>query len=742
MSDLIANSHAELRKLDEWMTTHIRPVAEAGHPVEWKRWLAERDSIRKNIKQRQSVRIALVGTTGAGKSTLLNALLGQQLLQVGVSTSITSFVTLVRYQSGPEYEVEIEYETLEEWAKVVERFLLASAPGDDGVEGEAKSVINNMRKRIEAVHGAKLDDPTQYPKLHDLPVAPEVQQIFEGQACVKSRFPDAKAMIKHLRTMVRSDSPVWPLIKQVTIAGPYEALRGGIELVDLPGTNDLNEARVDVTREFIRNSPLVWLVFSMKRGITADGRRLLDEEKILRTLVLSGSYNSLQVIGTHADDVSWNVADQFGLDPDIHNDKDLVSAYRSHFVESSRATLMQLVEGLAGNADQGVTLEKMLDLARNAPIHAVSAETYNSMQGVVRSTRPPHLGFADIGDTGIPGVLSSLHAISDEVGAGLTGRTAMLRIENLRGEIATFFRARASAGNPAVARSKASLEEEVSRLQERASHALTTASAKLDSKRQDFLQRMNPLFRTSILSVNRKANDWGLIHWATLRAIVSRDGVFKSPSSGRIYDLNEDITDPLLNHLPVAWQNYFGTELGAVRDEFALKLDNFAEDFAHHASKLIREACGRDDELTTRQLLAFRKRVNFDKQQCVLQLADEVAERRRALAFGMSRVARDVMLPAYESASAEKGSGMKQRMLAHLTPKACQAAPMIYQTIQHDITESLSALESILARLFEELSDACVKQANMVAHNVNLDLDEARMPPDLRDLMANLPVPA
>jgi len=227
-----------------------------------------------------------------------------------------------------------------------------------------------------------------------------------------------------------------------------------------------------------------------------------------------------------------------------------------------------------------------------------------------------------------------------------------------------------------------------------------------------------------------------------LRAIVSRDGVFKSPSNGRIYDLNEDITDPLLNHLPVAWQNYFGTELGTVRDEFVLKLENFADDFAHHASKLIREACGRDDELTTRQLSAFRKRVNFDKQQCVLKLADEVAERRRALAFGMSRVARDVMLPAYESASDEKGSGMKQRMLGHLTPKACQAAPMIYQTIQHDITESLSALESILGRMFEDLSTACVQQANMVAHNVNLDLDEARMPAELRDLLASLPVSA
>jgi hypothetical protein len=392
---------------------------------------------------------------------------------------------------------------------------------------------------------------------------------------------------------------------------------------------------------------------------------------------------------------------------------------------------------MAASSDQGVALQSMVDLARHAPIHCVSPTIYNQMTGVVpASDRKP---MADMAETGIPGVIQALAAIADEVGSGLTGRTALQRVENLRSEIATFFRARAAAGNPAVARAKTSLEAEVSRLRDRAAHALTGARAKLETRRSEFMARMTPLFRTSVTAVVRRSEDWGQIQWATLRAIVVREGVFKSPSNGRMYDLNEDITDPLLTHLPVAWQNYFGTELGAVRDEFALKLDSIAEDFAHHASRLIKEAAGKTDSLTTRQLSAFRKRVEFDRQQCALQLAQEVAERRRQLAFGMAKVAKSAMVTGYERASEEKGPGMKQRMLGHLSPTARQAAPAIYQTIQHDITESLAVLESILGRLFEDLAAACGEQASIVAHNVNIDLDDANVPLNLRALLQNLP---
>jgi GTPase SAR1 family protein len=725
-----------LTRLKAWMTSSVEPIARTAHREQWNRWQAESASIQSLLEQPQSVRVALVGTTGAGKSTLLNALLGVQLLQVGVNQSITSFVTLVRHALGPGYKVKIQYETLQEWTDEVDRFLKAAAPGDDGGDGEAKSILNNLRKRVEAVHAVSLDDPSRYPRLHDLPVAPEVARIFQGQPVVESSFAETKGMVDFLRSVVRADSAVWPLVKQVTIEGPFEALRGGIELADLPGTNDFNDARVDVTRDFIRNTPYVWLVFSMKRGITKDGAEILEREKVLRTLVLSGSFNSLQLIGTHADDVDWDVAGGLGLDPDLHTDIDLIRAYRRSFVETSRPVLLQMVDNLSSSSDDGSTQARMREMAQRAPIHAVSARAFNNMTGIVRSNQ--HFGLEDVEDTGIPGVVRALREIGDEVGGGLTGRTVIQRIEHLKSEITSFFRARATAGNPAAARAKASLEKEVNLLSQRATEALGRARTQLESERRKFLDRIDPMLKSSVQGVTRTASAWQHIHWGTLRAIVNRNGVFKSPSSG-LHDLNEQVVDPLLNQLPLAWEGYFTTELGAVRDRLTHRLEDLAADYVGRARQLSQDLGGASHDVLDRQLETFRRRLAFERQQCELKVAERIGEIRRQAAGGMTHTAKNHMMTAYELASDESGSGMKARMLGHLQPAARAAAPPIFDTIRHDLVERLTELESLLLSLFESLSGGCIAQARQVAENVNMDIDDARVPADIKTLLADVP---
>jgi len=555
-NDPVGEAEQALSRLEGWMEQHVRPIAEHQHPAEWARWQHETQAIHELLNRPNTIEVALVGTTGAGKSTLLNSLLGVQLLQVGVAQSITSFVTRVAFDEGPGYRVEIDYSSRAEWATEVQRFIDAARPGEDDADGEAKSIVNNLRRRVEAVHQVVFAGPEQFASVIGMPPAREAENVFSGASRTVDTFADVKSMVGHLRSVVRAESPVWPLVKQVKILGPFDLLQGGVELVDLPGTNDLNDARVDVTREFIRNAPFVWLVFSMKRGITADGRELLEREKILRTLVLSGSYQSLQLIGTHADDVDSSVAEQFGLDPDDHTQGQLVAAYRQHFIRSSRPVLEQIVDGLLSGSDDAATVRRLRELASQAPIHAVSASAFNRMTGIVKST--VDTGLANVDETGIPAVRQAVRDIADAVGAGLTGRAASQRVHHLYREIVDFFRGRAAAGNPLAARAKAELDREVARMGERTAEALTRARIQLEERREAFLGRVKPMLGASVQGVSNKAGGWSQINWATLRAIVNREGVFKSPSTGRRYDLNEDVVDPLLNQLPAAWEAYFG----------------------------------------------------------------------------------------------------------------------------------------------------------------------------------------
>ena len=736
--DPVGRAHTTLAALQAWMHTRIQPVAATQCPSEWQRWQAELQSIRATLDQPQSVRIAMVGTTGAGKSTFLNALLGQQVLPVGVMAPVTAFVTLVRYHANPAYRIEVDFASRAEWNADIDRFLQATEPGEDEGDGEGvmKRMLNAMRKRVEAVLGTKLPSEGMLPDLHGLPLPDSVERVLSGSGKDLRTFDDAKAMQAHLKTFIHGESTLWPLVKQVTITGPYDCLRGGIELVDLPGTNDPNEARVEVTREFLRSAPFVWLMFPMVRGLTQDIQTLLHKEKLLRSLVLSGSYRALSLIGTKADDIDTAAADQFGLPEDCEL-WELIQAYQEHAIGNARKQLEEMVGDLVGIGEYADTAGQIYDLVRRAPIFTVSSAAYNKINKIVPGRKDYGLDHSD--ETGIPEVLSHLRTLADEVGQGLTGRTVLKRVEHLRDEIGLFFRSRAAQGSPAVTRARAALQDEVARLVERSQEALGIAQTQLDERRSAFIGRMDPLFRDSVRGVRRTCQGWQQIHWATLRAIVARDGLYKSPSNGRVYDLNGDVTDPLIDHLPVAWEHYFTTELGAIRDELALRLTHAAEEFCYRAGKLAEASGGKSPALVQQQLKAFRKRVTFEKQESARRVTTEVTDQRRALAYGMTSAAKAHMLPAYERASRESGPGVKGRMLDHLTTTAQQTAPVIFQTIQQDLTEALTGLEALIGRLFDELAAATQAQAGLVAQNVTLDLDEAAIAPEIRQILDSVP---
>lgn len=739
LCDPVGRARASLQSLEAWMQVRVQPVAVEQCPAEWQRWQTELQSMRAALDHPQSVRIAMVGTTGAGKSTFLNALLGQQVLPVGVMAPVTAFVTLVRYHEAPSYRIEVVFASRAEWEEDIDRFIRAAEPGEDesDAEGVMKRMLNAMRKRIEAVLSLRLPDDEPWPDLRSLALPAAVEQVLSGPGREVRTFDDPKEMQAHLKTFIRGDGALWPLVRQVTIVGPYECLRGGIELVDLPGTNDPNEARVEVTREFLRSAPFVWLMFPMVRGLTQDIQTLLHKEKLLRTLVLSGSYQALSLIGTKADDIDTAVAEQFGLPEDCEL-AELIQAYQQHAITNARKQLEDMVADLVGVGEYAETAQQMYALARNAPIFTVSSAAYNKINKIVPGRKDYGLEHSD--ETGIPDVLQQLRTLSNEVGQGLTGRTVHKRVEHLRDEMALFFRSRAAQGSPAVILARAALQQEVDRLVDLSQKALGLAQTQLDERRNTFIGRMQPLFRDSVRGVRRICLSWQQIHWATLRAIVARNGIYKSPSNGRLHDLNSDLTDPLVDHLPVAWEHYFTTELGSIRDELALRLTQATEEFCYRAGKLAESSGGKSVTLVEQQLDAFRKRVKFEKHESARRVTAEVGERRRELAYGMAGVAREHMRPAYTKASHEAGPGVKGRMLDHLASAAQQTTPIIFQTIQQDLTEALGELESLISRLFDELAAATQEQAGLVAQNVTLDLDDAAVAPEIRQILDSVPV--
>ncbi len=729
---LIRKANETLAAFSNWFEQHVVGAARVSRPPDLDSWKNELEAIRSLLKSPKRIRIALVGTTGSGKSTLLNAVLGQELLPVGVMKPCTAFVTTVRYSVGPEYGLKVQYCSREEWRNDLEVFLSALHPADDEEEADRR-LMEVARKRIQAVYGQSVDDFSA-DRLPPLPE--EVEKVFSRGSVEKLVFNDVKPMLAHLRKLVRGDSSLWPLVKEVNISGPYEVLQGGLELVDLPGLNDPNEARVEVTKKFLRSSPFVWIVFSMVRGLTDDIQRILKEEKLLRAIILQGQYQTLSLVGTRADEIDTNLCEQFGLDEGC-TIAELVREYRKRTVVEARRQLKEMVRDIAAPGEDNDTLSRMIRVAENVTVHTTSASAYNKLKGIGRLRKD--YGLECESETGIPEIHEHLLEIARNHGAAFNARMALKRLDKLREEIAFFFRAKSQPASQKLDEAHSWFAKESESLDGKLDDAQKKAKERLKNYRERFLERIDPYFAQSVQGVEHSIQGWRSIHWATLKAIAQRNGSFRSPTSGRHYDFNTDIAEPLLAKLPVAWEQYFTDDLGKVTYELAIQVSESVGSFCDKILWVCEKLFGRSDKRLKEQMAWFQEKIALMTEESKNRIVDKVSQKRRELAESIPRVVQKRMMPAYEKAKREKGGALKKRLLGHLEPAAIGSARPIYDAIQQELVEGLRDLEMILHGLFQQLVSSAVEQAQHVVNNANITIQELSPDRAIENILATMP---
>lgn len=737
-ADFAASSRAireateALGSFSAWFEKDVTAIAQKRFPQQYNSWTRELEGIRSILQRPRRIRIALVGTTGSGKSTLLNALLGQQLLPVGVMKPCTAFVTTVRYSVGPEYGLNVRYCTPEEWQRDLET-LFAALQVDAAGEEIDRHLVAAARRRLQAVYGRALEEgrPERLP-----PLPAEVERVFSLGSAEKLVFGDSPPLLAYLRKLVRGESPLWPLIKEVNISGPYACLQGGLELVDLPGLNDPNEARVEVTRKFLRSSFFVWVVFPMVRGLTGDIQQVLKEEKLLRDIVLGGKYQAFSLVGTRMDEIDNDVCEQLGLPQDCSR-RELIREYRKQTVREVQNQLVELVKDLAQPGEEGETLSRMIEVARRILVHTTSANAYNRLEGIVPLRRD--FGIEDVEETGIPKIHKHLEWIARNHGTAANARAAQRRIEALRKEIAFFFRDKARGSSEKLAEARDRFAREHQAFGQKLGEARKKARERLSLFRERLLERIGPFFEQSAQGVEQAIQAWRLIHWATLKAVAQRNGVFRSPSSGRRYDFNRDIAEPLLSRLPLAWEQYFTEDLGKVTHQYSVQVAEFVNSFCEKIQLVAEMLFPQADGRFKNQLDWFQEKISLMTEESTKKVVQVVSQRRRELAERIPLVVQERMVPAYERAKSEKGSALKKRILAHLEPAATQSARPIYDAIQQDLIEGLRDLEMILHGLYKQLAGSAEEQAKQVVENANIAIQEMAEDPEIARLLAGTP---
>ncbi len=738
LAEIQAAALARVDACERWLTT---TVAEATRP-EWRQqldaWLQETRRLREAMSAREVVRVAMVGTTGAGKSSLLNAVLGAEVLPVGVMEPCTAFVTRVRRSDDQQFHTTISYSTADEWEAEITRLQSAFGSGEpeNGTDShdEGGRLRRAAEKRLQGVYGKSIPLTESVGKLFGELLPEEVARVLDLDGPERSSFATNKDMLAHVKKLVRGESCLWPLVKEVVIEGPFATLPASLEIVDLPGLNDPNEARIEVTRSYLQSCPNVWVVFPMVRGLTDDIHRILRNERVFQRMVLNGTYHGLCLVGTKADDVDANVADQLGLDEDVPH-TELVREYCKLTKEKAREQLRTLVHELDRQAQDQGTIQHMLDVVDRLPVHTTSSDEFRRMRKIGRTNKAHLLESEE--DTGIPGLHQLLEQIAAGSNAGQRAQSTISQIERLVEEVLLFFRARTRPAGANMERFQQQVAGKLANFANAIGTERDTASRRVDDRAKAFLDRVAGLLDATNQSARKVTSLWTGIHWATLRAVVHRDGNFRS-SSGRNYDLSAEVADCLVQHLPVAWERFFSEDLGRVVDEYGIRITERGESFCELVEQAL-ELCLGSKAGLEQSVGWFREKVRLLIDDSKNRVVMQARERRSELAEGIYSVAHQQMLATYNECRREQGPGMKQRILDRLLPAALAAVKPLFETMRHDLVTSLSGLQSAVVGILQQVSDAATEKGKMMADNSAIDAKQA-VDPAVARVLASQPM--
>lgn len=729
--DPIVLLYDRLHRVERWFSTDLPQALDTETTSLLAQWRARLNQIELAAEAFPLRPIALIGPTGAGKSALLNALLGQNVLAVSSIKACTAVLTTVRYSPDPIFRADIRFLDEDEWKAEVQAssaVLEAMTDGDDR-SPEWRTLERAARDRLHSVFGLGGVDPSERVDLGALTLPARIASYMRpGAGPLHIEDPEPAHFRSKLRAYTSADGRYWPLVKSVEIAGPFEVLRGGVAFVDLPGINDPNEAREEITRRHLRDASAIWVLFNTKRGLTNDIREVLLEQRLLRQLLLAGQTDAVTLVGTHADDFDpAQAADEFGLDWQTAP-IDILRERNKRVVKQARTALEEIATEFFRDGERArESFRQVKRTLTRTRIFTVSTTAYARLAGQTGASKD--YGIEDPDDTGVPDLLRHVESVGGEGNLESHGRQIEQKLDLLLDEIDVWLRGRRSA----LENRRADLRQQVTRLRER----LRDPRKELDADILDILQSAEDRFRErhevfteQIVEASRRAHTeldalsshWSSINFHTLKAALARGGKFTSPSSGKRTDLSSDIAEPLLDAVAFAWDDYFGHYLSSVLGDVRAQLQKSSEVFLIRI-KTEAQASGNFDDET---LKGLRKNVGVARR-ALWQIADDVEQSMRETMTRVRRSLTDVvadtiasaMKSVYLAASKRAASESKSEVLDGLQKQARRKAGTLFPSIERELLDGVAALGRQFDEDVRRLSDEVIEQAHRVMQNLS-----------------------
>jgi len=695
--------------------------------------------IRKELAGEPRFVVHLLGSAQNGKSTLINVLIGKKILTEGHVGACSAAVVRCRYNPESDYRMTVRYVGREQFLKSLAEAIKEAKTAWEGEEPPEKrgEELRRALGRFVGFFGLGESSPADIlktcQKFLEAPESIEFQQF--GQT-IDVPVDEQAQVDEHLAARGRKAF----VVDECVLEGPFREWPPQMELVDMPGTNDVDAFRTEVT-EATKTKVSGLMLVTKGTLLSGDIIRWFKDTSILAEIADSTERNQQRLM------VVRTVVDEQDLG-DLPEDAESVWPHlEQHCRKQEIQYREQLHQVVREKFEEATVCARVGRFVDTLPVHFVSAKTFRNLSDDAVRNRvlnnpnmPANRGLMnrfqmfdmDPAKTGIPNLRKTLKVATQE----FLDQHFLVRLQShLEKEVdgvVEFFRKQRLGAELQLAGKAEAYRVVAGHVETKVTDLLTTTEgsqrllgqieAEFQQKATEILTRVQHGYRASL---EPRLELWSVLNWRTLRAVGYKGGRHVN-YEGKEYNVPGDMSEIYCQQLRATWIED--------RDRLIeLICGNHLTELVHDIEKIVEEARGfalAQDSDTGKLVeermgnLGAKARTELAALRADFRKRTETYESLRQV---LSPQIKRILLPTFGLIGEECGTGCSRRMRQHLAAGVGEALPAIHEVVKKEV----------LANWQKFILEAC-QSAEKFVEFIKAWLDGAKELPVAGNLTANL----
>jgi len=681
-------------------------------------WKNEIKTIIEDSETKPEIEVAFIGESGVGKTSLINSVLGKKILPAGgIGKACTASIAEILWSEDNKYHVIVEFISKEEWLaeikkKIMELTSLKQNEDSEVLKFHLDQLVNEMpegdRDKFTYIYpDLKIEFSDVNFVMDNLKEKESILECF-NKGSYKFETDNIEKLSEYIANYLNSQNDYWPIVKKVSISGPFAILKNGLKLIDLPGWNDPNEAREKILRDFIINARFMVMSFDIKRGLRQYDINFLESESFknfFRQLMIDNRDNRLTFALTNSDNIDVEEIEQHCGKKELEFDEAV--EIRNHTaLENFTKKIKEVLEKiLPGDEDKK---KSIINSIANSKKVIVSSKDYFIHESQSKRSRQV---FSHMDQTGIPELKQHLEKISAGFNTTAKGKSLKAQLYNIINDIKNRLEISISRKKEKRDKASSSCTEIAPENDEKYYNFKIKLESTLQPHKNDFIDNAMNSFKTIEANIESTINDWQGIHHGVLKCIISRNGDYTNAKGN--YNFPACISGQATDSMLIPWNEFHKN----IAIELKLNIKNLQE-FSNEFFKNIRNQFNDDQKLFDDHELIFQNKIQSLINNNQNSLLNNLGKIQRNFIFTVEEWVKRQLEPVFNKLKNVSGTGMKRRILDALeTEVKLISSDMvnrlndaIYKLVDYILKEVLSKNNEII----DQVRDCLLKSADAI----------------------------